>query len=142
MAMTFDGDPKITGFGEYDLEIQDGQPTMDEGLENAVTLSLFSSANWWGNAISGDVGPTGSAFEDVIQRTLTNQTRLDAEAAARSALAWLVDKGIASAVDVVATIPSVGMLGLVVTIEQPGRTSTVRYSINWQAMSVRVGAAA
>lgn len=140
--MTYDGDPKITGAGDYDLEIVDGQPIMDEGLENAVTLSLFCSSDWWGNAIAGDVGATGSVFESLLSRTLTNKTRQDAEAVARSALAWLVDQGIAESVDAVATVPAIGMLGLTITIKQPSRTISFRYSINWATMSVRVGAAA
>lgn len=140
--MTFDGDPKITGAGDYDLEILEGQPTMDEGLENAVTLSLFASSDWWGNAIAGDAGSTGSTFGEILRQTLTNKTRQDAEVAARGALAWMVAAGIAKSVTVSATIQSVGMLALVVSIAQPDRAVGFRYSINWATFAVRVGVAA
>jgi phage gp46-like protein len=142
MAMSFDGDPKIIGAGDCDLQIIDGQPVMDAGLENAVTLSLFCSSNWWGNAIAGDYGATGSVFEDILAGPLTAKTILDAEAAARTSLAWLIDQGIAKLVDAAATIPAVGMLGLAITIEQPDRSIQIRYSINWQTMAVSAGAAA
>jgi phage gp46-like protein len=140
--VTFDGDPKMysTG-GESDLLIADGQPVMDEGLENAVFLSLFSTTGWWGNAVSSEDEKLGSELQTVLRRTLNNAARLDAEQYAKDALAWLLSAGIAKSVAVSATIPAVGVLGLVVTVEQPDRTSAVRYQINWAEMSVRTGAA-
>jgi phage gp46-like protein len=127
--------------GETDLLIADGQPVMDEGLENAVFLSLFSAAGWWGNAVSEGDEKLTSELEAITRRTLTNATRLDAETYAKAALAWMVSGGVAKSVTVSATIPAVGLLGLVVTVEQPDRTIAVRYQINWATMAVRVGAA-
>lgn len=143
--MTFDGDPKLYQTGDgADLVIQDGQPVMDEGLENAVTLSLFCVASeWWGNAIADDTGETGSELESLNRRTLTVKTMQDAEAVARDALAWMIDQGIAKTITVTGTMPAVGMLGLTIAIEQPdGNIQTLKYSINWATMAARVGAAA
>jgi len=140
--MNYEGDPKIYHSGtSTDLAITDGQPAMDEGLENAVTLSLFTSRGWWGNAVSAGSEQFGSDLASISRRTLTNQTRLDAEEFARQALAWLVDDGITKAVTVTGTIPAVGMLGLTINIEQPDKISTIRFQINWTTMAVRVGAA-
>lgn len=140
--MNIEGDPKLYDTGDgADLLIQDGQPDMDEGLENAVYLSLFTPSLWWGNAVAAEAERYASRLEEIQRRTLTNQTRLDAEQYARDALAWMVPEGVAKRVTVAATIPAVGFLGLTVTIEQPDRTSTVRYQISWTTMAVRVGAA-
>lgn len=137
----YDGDPKLYDTGDgANLLITDGQPFMDEGLENAVFISLFSSSNWWGNSVSSKSEKMESIFETVLTRTLTNQTRLDAEEFARAALSWMTSDGVADKITVTATIPSVGFLGLVIKIEQPSKTSTIKYSINWATMAVRVGA--
>jgi phage gp46-like protein len=141
--MTYDGDPKLyeTGAGA-DLSITEGQPVMDAGLENAVYLSIFGGSSWWGNAISRGAEKFTSQFESVNRRTLTNATRLDAEQYAKDALAWLVTEGVAKRVTVAASMPGVGLLGLAITIEQPDRAITVRYSINWATFSVQAGVAA
>ena len=137
--ITTDGDPKLydTGNG-VDLEITNGQPTIDEGLQNAVHLSLFATSEWWGNLISSGPERTNSHLHEVNRRTLTNQTRLDAEQYARDALAWLVSDGVAKKVTVTATIPSTGMLGINIAIDQPDRTTQIKYQINWRTMEARV----
>lgn len=137
--MTYDGDPKLYDTGDgADFLIESGQPNMDEGLENAVYLSIFGGASWWGNCVSSSSEKLNSNFETINNRTLTNKTRQDAENYAKDALAWLVPEGVAKSVIVEAVIPSVGMLGLIITIEQPAKTSTIRYQINWSNMQVRV----
>jgi phage gp46-like protein len=137
----FDGDPRLfeTGNGA-DLHISAGQPEMDAGLENAVYISLFSSKDWWGNLVSTGSEKLESNLETLSSAKLTNATRQSAEEFAREALAWLLADGVASKITPVATIPAVGFLGLEIKIEQPGRTSVVRYSINWAEFAVRMGA--
>ena len=139
--VTYDGDVKlIYSSGDLDISIADGQPTMDEGLENAVTTSLFFDSNWWGNApsVADESGPVGSKFMDITKKQLTNRTRQDAEATGTAALAWMVSEGIAQSATVEASIPSVGRLDVVAKIQQPDRTVAIRYQINWQAMQARV----
>jgi len=141
MTITTDGDPKLyeTGNGP-EILVTDGQPAMDDGLENAAYLSLFSDEGWWGNAVSAESEKATSRLYTMDRRTLTNQARLDAEEYARQALAWMVTEGVAKKVTVTASLPSIGMLGLMILIEQPDRTSTIRYQINWATMALRVGA--
>jgi phage gp46-like protein len=139
--MIYDGDPKIISYGSgTDLEIVGGQPTMDQGLYNAVHLSLFSAAGWWGNSVSSPSERVNSEFETINTRTLTNATRLDAEEFARQALAWMIADGIAKKINISATIPAVGMLGLVIEVQQPDRTSTVRYQVSWADFALSMGA--
>jgi phage gp46-like protein len=140
--MTYDGDPKIDLQGDQStLTIVGGQPIMDEGLENAVTLSLFTATGWWGNSVSGGgSGRYGVSLDGIESRKLTNQTRLDAIEYARQALAWMIADGIAKSIEVDAVIQSVSMLALIIQIIQPDRSTTVRYNINWAAFAARVGA--
>jgi len=141
--MVFDGDPKLYSTGDaFDLAIEAGQPDMDEGLENAVTMSLFSSGPYWGNVFARDEAERlGSDFEALFLRPLTSRTRLDAEAAVKAALAWMVGSGLAKAVSVEASLPSVGWLALAITLQQPAADTRIRYSINWEAMAVRLAGA-
>lgn len=141
MALIFcDGDPKLYDTGDgAEILIIDGQPTMDEGLENAAYISLFSSANWWGNILSDNSEKLTSDFESISNKTLTNQTRLDAEEFAKSALAWMVKDGVAKEIKVTASLPVVGFLGLNIEIIQPEKTTLVKYQINWQTMAINRG---
>ena len=140
MAVTCcDGDPRLieTGAGP-DLSIVNGQPEMDEGLENAVYLSLFSPSVWWGNLLSADASERyESQLESLYRRTLTNQTRLDAEKYASDALAWMIAVGAVAKVTPTAVILGVNLLGLHIKIEQPGSEVTIRYQLNWATMEAR-----
>jgi len=136
-----EGDPKIFDTGDgVELSIIGGQPEMDDGLENAVFLSLFTSPGWWGNILSEPAEKSASRLETALRRTLTNQTRLDVEQYAREALAWMVAEGIAKKITVSATIPEVGLCLVIIKIDQPDRVDTIRYNINWATMAARVGA--
>ena len=140
--MPYDGDVRLTPTADGgDITLLGGQPDMDQGLETAVYISLFSGPAWWGN-LAGTLDERAvSDFESLLSMTLTNQTRLDAEEYARQALAWMTRSGIAAKVSVAATLPALGWLVLAVTIEQPGTDPVVlRYQINWAAQRARMGA--
>lgn len=135
--MVTDGDPKLYLAGCCnDLHVTDGQPVMDSGLENAVLLSLFTPAGWWGNAISPPSGKFTSQLQTVARRTLNNKTRLDAEAYARDALAWMIADGAAKSITVESTLPAVNILGLIITITKPDNT-LARYTVNWDTLEAR-----
>lgn len=135
-----DGDPKLyeSGAGP-DLSIVNGQPVMDEGLENAVYLSLFSGPSWWGNILAPDASERyESKLESLYRRTLTNHTRLDAEKYATDALAWMKTEGIVDKITVTAVIIGINLLGLHISIDQPARSVEIRYQLNWATMEARV----
>jgi len=137
-----DGDVRLTPTADGgDITLLGGQPDMDQGLETAVYVSLFSGPAWWGN-LSGALDERAeSNLESLLSQTLTNQTRLDAEEYARQALAWMLRSGIAAKVTVAATLPTLGWLVLSIVIEQPGTDPAVlRYQINWAAQRARTGA--
>lgn len=104
----------------------------DDGLQTAVLLSLFldrladagdaaleptARRGWWGDAypeVEGD--HIGSRLWLLAREKQLPQVQARAELYAREALQWLIDDGVASAVDVAAEVPTAGVLGLAVTI--------------------------
>jgi len=138
--MNYEGDVKLIQTDDGgDIEFIAGQPVMDQGLETAVYISLFSS-DWWGNAISEQNEKLESKLEDIYNRNLSNQTRLDAEEYVRKALEWMIRLGIAKRIDVSASLPTPGWLGLEITIIEPnGSEQNLRYSINWAKQRVTMG---
>lgn len=140
--MHFDGDLLLTMTDDgVDIDVADGQPAMDGGLSTAVLLSLWTLPGWWGNALSSGDEVLGCELETALEGTLSVQTMLDAEEAARKALAWLVTAGIASRVTVAGQIPRADALYLTITIEEPaGGQASLRYSLNWRNQSARLEA--
>ena len=121
-----------------DMVIINGLPQLTDGLDNAVYLSLFM-VDWWGNDISDDNQKYGSEIRRITaEQTLTNQTRLDIIEAAKNALAWLVETGVASNVDARAEIPEIGRLYLAVEITEPEHDdpSIFAYSLNWDSQEI------
>lgn len=129
----FDGDIKLSlSLDGGVVTIWAGQPQMDGGLETAVNISLFTESGWWGNSIIGTGHEVGSDFEEAIRQPLTNKARLDIIEAARAALQWMLDTGIAESIDYTATIPAVGRLDFAIRIKQPEKTpENFRYNVNW-----------
>ena len=113
-----------------DIIIDGGEPRLTGGLGNAVYLSLFTES-WWGNEVSEPSERYDSLLPSVLRGILTNQMRLDAIEAARSALAWMVDERVADRVEVMARIISSSVLEITVTVFQAGDEQ--RYSHNWDA---------
>lgn len=142
--LRYDGDVRLSlssdgGF----IRMRDGQTEMDQGLETAVTISLMSEGMWWGNSLAAEGEDVGSGFLESLRQPLTNQARLDVIEAAKASLAWLVDTGIATSVEVDGEIPSIGRLYLSITINQPVKSpATFRYTINWQAQRIHLQEAA
>jgi len=138
--MNYEGDVKLIQTDDGgDIEFVAGQPVMDQGLETAVYISLFSG-DWWGNAISEQNEKLESNLEEIYNRNLSNKTRLDAEEYMRKALEWMIRLGIAKRIDVSASLPTPGWLGLEITIIEPnGSEQNLRYSINWAKQRVTMG---
>jgi len=105
----------------------------DEGLETAVTISLFTDARagendplpdpltgrrgWWGDAFADTPGDKIGSRLWLLSRSKQFQAALgEAEIYARESLSWLVEDGIARSVKVLAEISGDGLLGLAVEI--------------------------
>lgn len=134
----FQGDPRITiGKDGANLVFREGQPVLDRGLENAAILSLFTSENWVGNALT-DVADEkiGSDFEESMKSPL-NLTGLNArKQAAESALKWMKSKGLARDIDVTVSNPS-GSIVIVRIVITPPQGENVNLTLenfgpNWK----------
>jgi len=140
--MSFDftqGDPRLMlDENGSDIVIKGGQPVMDQGLENAALISLYTTSDWWGNAVmSSSDQRVGSDFEQTARRPITISALQSIRAAAKRALKWLIDKGIALSTDVVVFNPTADHLQIAVLITPPSKDEFVlratKYGSNWIA---------
>lgn len=137
MTDPYGGDPLIIDEGNGGtLAWVAGQPRMSSGLENALYLSWFVDANWWGNDISAaDPGAVGSTEFMRLLRSrpiLTPGILRDAKKALEADAAWMVEDGVAKSVTVEPSIVAPGVMGIEATTEEPdGATTTSRWKLNW-----------
>ena len=132
------GDPavKITEDGAK-MKFINGQPVMDQGLENAVLISLFTKKGYWGNAliteeskkIGSDVEKT--ALEPIVSiQSINNMTD-----AIDKALGWMVDTKLSQEIEITVTNPSSNNLRASIKITPPGRDSQtllfLKNGLNW-----------
>ena len=141
IALRYDAEAKA-----FDLAIADGDLVADEGLETAVLLSLYTDRRalaedelpddgtdrrgWWCDAYSDR--PQGSRLWLLWREKELDRVLRRAEEYASEALEWLIDDGIASAVEVEAIHLRRGVLQLIVGIQRPGRAVLERrYDYVW-----------
>ncbi|MCY1362101.1 Phage protein GP46 [compost metagenome] len=140
-----------TGTG-CDLVLDDGDVQLDDGLETAVIISLFSNRRaraddvlpgperdrqgWWADAYPAiERDQIGSRLWLLSREKELAETLRRAKEYADEALAWLIEDGIASRVDVVASAPRSGVLDLRVAIyRRDGRLENLQYDIIWGAV--------
>lgn len=131
-----------TRAGEFDITLQGADLLSDEGLSTAVLLSLNLNARannqngWWADVATPEAKPVGSKLWTLGRAKLTQQTKLDAQAFAQEALAWLITEGIAKQVKVT---PNTQHSTLALHI-QIIRANGSLYSLLWQAHSPQNGA--
>lgn len=137
--------------GGGDLVVSQGDLMTADDLRANVITSLFCDARaeesdqipdntedprgWWGDAyadVQGDV--TGSRLW-LLARSVQSLANLQrASEYARAALQWMLDDGVASAIDVTAEAPQRGTLVLHVSISEPqGNRRNFKFWLNWQA---------
>lgn len=108
-----------------------GALAQDDGLATAVLLSLFldrragpddplpdgtDRRGWLGDALAADGDRIGSRLWLLMREKQVEETRRRAEEYAEEALAWLVEDGLAEAVEVTASWGRTGWLDLRVEI--------------------------
>lgn len=101
---------------EFDLSIDDGDITGDEGLETAVFISLYTDMRarlddnydnddrrgWWGDQTVGNNDQIGSRLWLLDRAKTTNENIRLAKIYVEEALKWLVEDGVAKKVEVAA----------------------------------------
>jgi len=90
---------------------------------------------WWGDDFNEDAADRiGSRLWLLSREKQLSEVLNRARQYAEQALRWLIDDGVAESVDVVASIPRAGVLGLQVAIQRPSEP-VIRYQFEsfWSA---------
>lgn len=144
-------------WGDYDadLTVQANDIEIDDSLETAVIVSLFTDRRaedsdelppgvsdrrgWWGDAFpTSDSDRIGSRLWLLSREKQTADVLRRAEEYARQSLQWLLDDRIAERVVVTAEVVRPGWLGLAIEIFRPRQGAvTYRYNLAWQAQEAR-----
>jgi phage gp46-like protein len=132
-----------------DLVMTAGDLALDDGLNTAILLSLFSDRRaepadelpepsgsrrgWWGDVLAADGRDRlGSRLWLLTRRKQTPETRKLFEEFTKEALAWLIDDGVAIRVDVAAEWKARGTLEVEAVIVRPTGES-VKFGYAWDA---------
>jgi phage gp46-like protein len=135
-----------------DMAVAGGDLAVDEGLRTAVIISLLTDRRapsdavppdgsgdrrgWWGDLPfdAPDAPPAGDQIGSLLwllsREKQIPETARRAEGYAREALQWMIDDGVASAVDALATFPRLGWMQLLVTIWRGDASET--FDVMWR----------
>lgn len=133
-----------------DAVVSDGLLLTDETLLTAAIISLFTDKlagpddelpatedwrrGWWGDCLAEKPGDQiGSHLWLLFRCKQTEETRKRGEEYTRAALAWMVEDGVAKAVDVEAAWlePATGILCIGIAIHRPdGGTERYYFGLN------------
>lgn len=135
--------------GAFDARVSANDLALDDGLETAVALSLFTDRRvdgvrgWWGDAVPDvDGDQTGSRLWTLAREKDTPTVLRLAAEYAREALAWLVEDAVAESVDASAVslrgAAGQSVMLLTAIVRRPGAGSaSYRYQYNWTSQETR-----
>ena len=131
-----------------DLALSAGDLALDDGLNTAILISLFtdrraeahdelpdpgeSRRGWWGDGLGNDKDQIGSRLWLLVRRKQTPETRRLFEDFTREALAWLVRDGLAEKTDISAAWGAMGILIITIVVHRPGEARKYEYTWNAQ----------
>lgn len=133
----------------FDPALMQGDLVGDDSLATAVLVSLFTDVRagadelppeyrerrgFWGDALlatAGDEQGIGSKLWLLFREKQMDSVAAAAEGYARQALQWLVDDGIAGAVDVTASNSTPGVISLAVSITRADPELVKRVTTCW-----------
>lgn len=138
-----------------DLSVSGGDLLRDDGLETAVSLSLFTDRRatrdlmpdvrdvdlrgYWGDVatvVEGD--QTGSLLWTLAREKETAQTLARARQYARDALQWMLDDKVASKIEVAASYVARCVMMLTIDLYRPGlQPVRYRYDFEWAAQAAK-----
>jgi len=121
---------------EFDLVLEGADLKSEEGLNTAISISLFTDARasrderlpsensdrrgWWGDTFAPVEGDQIGSLLWLLQRQkLTTQLQARIEREVARSLEWLVEDGIAAGIDVTSEIIKPDRLNLQVIIVRP-----------------------
>ena len=134
----FQGDPAVTITPDgAKMKFINGQPVVDQGLENAVLISLFTRRGYWGNSlISEESKKIGSDVEvTALEPIVSIQSVNNMTDAIDRALKWMTDTKLSQNNEITVTNPSSNNLRATIKITPPGRDSQtllfLKNGLNW-----------
>ena len=136
--------------GSADLVVAAGDLVVDDGLQTAIIISLFTDRRaadddvlpqpggdrrgWWGDTyaqIPGDL--IGSRLWLLEREKDLPAVLARAQEYAQEALQWLLDDGVASSIVVTASSPKLNWCSLVVALQRPSGPTRSRFDFAWAA---------
>lgn len=140
--------------GAFDFKVENFDFAMDDGLESAVVVSLFTDRRvpieelpawedgqrgWWGDSQNADPNDlTGSKLWLLAREKQLDEVLRRAEEYSKQALQWMVDDGVAKSVSALAEWVATGQMALTVSIQKPeDKKVDFNFSVNWQAQAAR-----
>jgi len=136
--------------GEFDIDIVNGDLVIDESLETAIIISLFSDRyatnkeelpkgekdlhGWWGDSTLPDGDKIGSLLWTIRRNGITPDNIIKAKEYAIDALKWMITDGVAKSVDVSVARTSLNQLAFNITISKPDNTLN-KYEYLWNSIS-------
>lgn len=145
------------GVGEFGISLNasGGDLLVDDGLETAVTLSLFTDRRladgktppdgstdprgWWGDIGDGDGAQLGSHLWLLWREKITSTTIADAIAHCKAALQWMLDDGIARTINVTAERAGLFQISIAIEIIKPSGKA-LRYAYLWGGQAAKEAA--
>lgn len=132
------GDPAVTITPDgAKMKFINGEPVKDQGLENAVLISLFTKRGYWGNSlISEESKKIGSDVEvTALEPIVSIQSVNNMTDAIDRALKWMTDTKLSQNNEITVTNPSSNNLRATIKITPPGRDSQtllfLKNGLNW-----------
>ncbi|MEJ1402584.1 MAG: phage GP46 family protein [Candidatus Sedimenticola sp. (ex Thyasira tokunagai)] len=133
----------------FDLALNGADLAVDDSLQTAVILSLFTDRRaeaddiipdgtdnrrgWWADTLADIEGDRiGSRLWLLSREKDLSEVLARAKEYAEEALQWLIDDGVASAVAVQATSTARGVLALQIRIARPQGDSEYRFNTLWE----------
>ena len=122
--------------GEFDIDTSNEDLLIEDGLETAILISLFTDQRvggdkgFWGDSIDGD--NWGSKIWTLMREKLTEKTRTKFQEYAKDSLRWLLDDKVAKSINFQSEIVQPESIHLLVEIIRPdGSTVGYRFNTIW-----------
>lgn len=120
MSNIYEGDPKIIATQDgINLKYVGGQPVMDQGLENQVTIQLITEENWPGNIFLPVRRRIGSSVKRIAKGAITLMKLNDI----RQAVVAALTADVFGDIDVTVINPESNYVKIRITIQPPGESS-------------------
>lgn len=140
-------------FAPFDIYVSEAGFLSDEGLQTAVTISLFTDRRlpdgtphpdgmsdmrgYWGDVGESDGYQWGSLLWTLYRQVITNSVITSCREFCEQALQWMVDDGIAQSVTVTAERAGTYQINIGVTIVKRDTLETLRYSYVWDGQATQ-----